>query len=74
MCVMRVETVLTLCIFRKSLIKLTPGQDLSHCFLFVILCFYLSCGKLWIADGLWKIRFSHCAMPTKVSINNKLFT
>lgn len=31
------------------------------------------CGMLWVADGLWKIMFSHCAMSTKVTIINNFY-
>ena len=31
--------------------------------------FILGCGKLWVADGQWKLIFAHCMMKRKVGIH-----
>jgi hypothetical protein len=28
--------------------------------------FFKGCGRLWVADGIWKLMFAHCMMHRKV--------
>lgn len=35
--------------------------------------FILGCGKLWVADGQWKLMFAHCMMKRKVGISITIY-
>ena len=32
-------------------------------------CYFLGCGRCWTVDGNWKLCFTHCMYPVKVTIS-----
>lgn len=56
------------------IIVITNERRVTHVVNFLLTCHLyiilhnLGCGKLWVADGQWKLMFAHCMMNRKVRI------
>ena len=73
LCITSVRHMRSSCFTREiwPLVKITVKNNLHKALVLTVglFLFSIGCGTLYVTDGLWRIRHSHCVWPMKVMTN-----